>query len=64
MQPYGVRGPNIFPDEEGGPTSKHANISSNKRTQHRRAAHKIERAKAKRYIKKEIDNEIQNPLLY
>lgn len=57
MQPYGVRGPHIYRDEEYGPQSKHASLSSNKKTKERRAAHKIEKAKTKRQIKKELEND-------
>jgi len=57
MKPYGVRGPNIYPDEEGGPPSKHRKMTSKNRKESRRLAHKSERAKVKQSIKKEVDNE-------
>lgn len=54
MFPYGFR-PGDWKDEDWGPTSKYAELSSNKRSGYRRLMHKNARNKSKREITRMLD---------
>lgn len=54
MFPYGFTH-GLWRDEDGGPTTKHHNLSSKNRRTSRRLLHKSERAKVKQEIQKEKD---------
>jgi len=54
MYPYGFQ-PGDWRDEDWGPPSKYAELSSNKRSGYRRLMHKKARNKSKREITKALD---------
>lgn len=57
MKPYGIK-PGQWRDEEGGPTTKHASLSSKTRTRGRRQMHKTGRRGARKAIKQSIIDQI------
>lgn len=60
MRPYGFK-PLQFRDEDGGPTSKHAKLSSKARTAARRSIHKAGRRDGRTAIKDSIVSNLFRP---
>lgn len=60
MRPYGFKAM-MFRDMDGGPTSKHAKLSSKSRTASRRVLHKAGRRSAGTAIKDSIVSNLFQP---